>query len=101
MRLVTLSESGLGIAEQEIMRLFEPFIDRAATGRDGAWADEVARRKQKLLQHLARRLLLPWRTKSRRGEAVVRDEYDKAWRSISGCATKRLARSRGSPAGRR
>ena len=82
MRLVTLSESGLGIAEQEVMRLFEPFIDRAATGREGAWGNEAARRKRKLLQHMARRLLLPWRTKSRRGEAVVHGEYDKAWRSI-------------------
>lgn len=59
MRLVNLSESGLGIAEQEIMGLFEPFIDRAATDRDGAWAKEVVRRKQKLVQHMARRLLLP------------------------------------------
>lgn len=82
MRLVSLSESGLGIAEEEIMGLFEPFVDRVTTGREGAWAKEVARRKQKLVKDMAKRFLLPWRTEPRRREAVVRDEYDRAWRSI-------------------
>ena len=82
MRLVNLSESGLGIAEQEILALFEPFVDGAASAREGAWGSEVARRKQKLVKRTARRLLLPWRTESRRGEATVVGEYDKAWRSI-------------------
>jgi SAM-dependent methyltransferase len=82
MRLVDLSESGLGIAEQDILALFEPFVDRAASDREGAWAGEVARRKQKLVKRTARRLLLPWRTEARRGEATVVGEYDKAWRAI-------------------
>ena len=82
MRLVNLAESGLGIAEQEIMGLFEPFVDRAASARPGAWRDEVARRKQKLVKRLARRFLMPWRSETRRDQAIVLGEYDKAWRSI-------------------
>ena len=80
MQLVTLAESGLGIAEEEILRLFEPFVDRAA-GAD-AWRAEVGRRKRKLLKRMARRLLMPWRSEGRRGEATVVGEYDKAWRAI-------------------
>lgn len=82
MRLVSLSESGLGIAEEEILALFEPFVDRAASARKGAWADEVARRRQKLVKRTARRLLLPWRSEGQRGEATVVGEYDRAWRAI-------------------
>ena len=82
MRLVNLSESGLGIAEEDISALFEPFVDRAASEREGAWADEVARRRRKLVKRTARRLLLPWRAEARRGEATVVGEYDKAWRAI-------------------
>jgi SAM-dependent methyltransferase len=82
MRLVTLSESGLGITEEEILGLFEPFVDRAATACRGAWANEVARRKQNLLKHMASRFLLPWRREPGRREALVHDEYEKAWRSI-------------------
>ena len=53
MQLVTLAESGLGIAEEEILRLFEPFVDRAAgadavllnTGFSGRQLGEVSRRE--------------------------------------------------------
>jgi SAM-dependent methyltransferase len=82
MRLVNLSESGLGIAEDDILALFEPFVDRAASAREGAWEGEVARRKRKLVKRTARRLLLPWRSEGQRGEATVVGEYDKAWRAI-------------------
>lgn len=82
MHLVTLAESGLGIAEQEITDLFEPFVDRARSERPGAWADEVGRRKQKLLKRMARRYLMPWRGTAQRDQGVVLGEYDKAWRSI-------------------
>jgi SAM-dependent methyltransferase len=82
MRLVNLADSGLGIAEQEIMGLFEPFVDRGASERPGAWRDEVARRKQKLVKRLATRFLMPWRSEQRRDQAIVLGEYDKAWRSI-------------------
>ena len=81
MPLVSLSESGLGIAEQEITSLFEPFVDRASSARPDAWREEVARRKRKLLKR-ALKQLLPWRSSSERGEATVVDEYSKAWRSI-------------------
>jgi SAM-dependent methyltransferase len=80
MQRATLAESGLGISEEEILRLFEPFVDRAA-GTE-AWRAEIGRRKRKFLKRTARRLLMPWRGESRRGEATVRGEYDKAWRSI-------------------
>jgi SAM-dependent methyltransferase len=82
MRLVTLRESGLGITEEEIIGLFEPFVDRAATECHGAWANEVARRQQQLLKHMAMRFLLPWRRGPGRREALVQNEYEKAWRSI-------------------
>jgi SAM-dependent methyltransferase len=82
MRVVSLSESGLGIAEQEIASLFEPFVDGAGSARPNAWRDEVGRRKRKLLKRAVRQLLLPWRASSRRGEATVVGEYSKAWRSI-------------------
>ena len=82
MHLVSLVESGLGIAEQEITRLFEPFVDRAASDRPGAWRREVARRRQKVLKRMARRYLLPWRSETRRDQAIVLGEHDKAWRSI-------------------
>jgi hypothetical protein len=82
MHLVTLAESGLGIAEQEISDLFEPFVDRARSERPGAWAAEVGRRKQKLLKRMARRYLMPWRGTAQRDQGVVLGEYDKAWRSI-------------------
>jgi SAM-dependent methyltransferase len=82
MRLVTLRESGLGITAEEITGLFEPFVDRAATDCRGAWANEVARRKQHLLKHMAMRFLLPRRREPGRRESLVHDEYEKAWRSI-------------------
>jgi SAM-dependent methyltransferase len=82
MHLVNLAESGLGIAEHGIMELFEPFVDRAASERAGAWQKKVARRKQKLVKRTARRLLTPWRTESLRDRATVLGEYEKAWRSI-------------------
>jgi SAM-dependent methyltransferase len=80
MQRVTLAESGLGIAEDELLRLLEPFVDRSA-GAD-AWRAEVARRRRKLAQRVARRLLMPWRGEGRRREATVVGEYDKAWRAI-------------------
>ncbi|NJN44658.1 MAG: hypothetical protein HC806_08030, partial [Anaerolineae bacterium] len=46
MRLVSLSESGLGIAEQEISSLLEPFVLRGPRGSEAAWIREVARRKR-------------------------------------------------------
>ena len=61
MQRVSLAASGLGIAEEEILRLFEPFVDRALSDRPGAWQDEVGRRKRKLLERTAKRLLMPWR----------------------------------------
>jgi SAM-dependent methyltransferase len=82
MHLVTLAESGLGIAEQDIVELFEPFVDRAASDREGAWQEDVGRRRRKLVKRVAKRWLAPWRTELRRGEATVVGEYDKAWRSI-------------------
>jgi SAM-dependent methyltransferase len=82
MRLVPLSESGLGIAQHEIARLFEPFVDRARTEQADAWRAEIARRKRKLLTQTAKRLLLPWRATARRGEATVVSEYSDAWRAI-------------------
>ena len=80
--LVGLSESGLGIVEEEITELFEPFVDAAAGARPTAWSDEVGRRKRKILKRALKGLLLPWRPNSRRGEATVLGEYDKAWRTI-------------------
>jgi SAM-dependent methyltransferase len=82
MRLVPLADSGLGIADYEIARLFEPFIDRARTEQADAWRVEIARRKRKLLAQTAKRLLLPGRTAARRGEATVVSEYSDAWRAI-------------------
>jgi SAM-dependent methyltransferase len=82
MTLVSLSESGLGIAEHEITSLFEPFVDSARSARPNAWHDEVGRRKRKILKRAAKQLFLPWRSSSRRGEATVVGEYTKAWRSI-------------------
>jgi SAM-dependent methyltransferase len=79
MRLANLGNSGLGIAEQEIMGLFEPFVQNVDSA---AWRAETARRKRKLVKQLAKRLLLPWRAGVRRGEATVLGEYDKAWRAI-------------------
>lgn len=82
MRLVPLADSGLGIAKHDIARLFEPFVDRARTEQADAWRVEIARRKRKLLTQTAKRLLLPWRAASRRGEATVMSEYSDAWRAI-------------------
>ena len=82
MTLVSLSESGLGIAEHEITSLFEPFVDSARSARPNAWHDEVGRRKRKILKRAAKQLFLPWRSSARRGEATVVGEYTKAWRSI-------------------
>lgn len=82
MHFVDLAESGLGVTEPEIMGLLEPFIDRAASARPGAWSAEVARRKRKLVKNAAKRVLMPWRAGSRRGRATVVGEYDKAWRAI-------------------
>lgn len=82
MQLVTLVESGLDIAEDEIAKLFEPFVDRARTAEADAWCVEIARRKRKLLRQTAKRLLLPWRATARRGEATVVSEYSDAWRAI-------------------
>ena len=82
MRLVSLSESGLGIAEQEIASLFEPFVDGASSARPNAWQDEVGRRKRKILKRAVKQLLLPWRSSTQRGEATVVGEYTNAWRSI-------------------
>jgi SAM-dependent methyltransferase len=82
MPLVSLSESGLEIAEQEIAGLLEPFVDGASSARPGAWSAETRRRKRKILKRALKRLLLPWRQTSSRGEATVLGEYDKAWRAI-------------------
>jgi SAM-dependent methyltransferase len=82
MRLVSLSESGLGIAEQEITSLFEPFVDGARSARPSVWHDEVRRRKRKILKRVVKQLFLPWRSSARRGEATVVGEYSRAWRSI-------------------
>src|ERR687892_2006027 len=82
MRLVSLAETGLGIAEHEILRLFEPFVDCERTERADAWRVEIARRKRKLLRETAKRLLLPWRAGARRVKATVVSEYSEAWRAI-------------------
>jgi SAM-dependent methyltransferase len=82
MRLVSLGESGLGIGEEEIAELFEPFVDGAAGARPTAWSEEVGRRKRKILKRALKRSLLHWRSNSRRDAATVLGEYDKAWRAI-------------------
>src|SRR5512134_2403355 len=82
MRLVSLNDSGLGIGEEQIAELFEPFVDGRAGARPNAWSAEVSRRKRKILKRALKGSLLPWRPNSRRGEATVLGEYNKAWRAI-------------------
>ncbi len=79
---VALANSDLGIGEDEIARLFEPFILGGDAGEPGVVAQEIARRKRKLVKATARRLALGWLPRMQRREAAVRREYDKAWRAI-------------------
>jgi SAM-dependent methyltransferase len=82
MPLVSLAETGLGVSEGELTRLFAPFVLEGAAGSDQAWSREVARRKRKLAAATARRLALGWLPSMQRREAMVLKEYDKAWRGI-------------------
>jgi SAM-dependent methyltransferase len=80
--LVSLAGSGLGVGEDELARLFAPFVLEVAGGSDQAWSREVARRKRKLAKATARRLALGWLPKMQRREATVLKEYNKAWQGI-------------------
>jgi SAM-dependent methyltransferase len=79
---VSLADSGLGITEGELARVFEPFIVQGAAGSPDAWAREVARRKRKLAKATARRLLFGWLPAMQRREPAILKEYDKAWGAI-------------------
>lgn len=79
---VSLAESGLGIAETEIARLFEPFVLQGAAGSAEVWTREVARRRRKRVRATARRLLLGRLPKMQRRKPTVLTKYDKAWQAI-------------------
>ena len=77
-----LQTSDLGIGEDELARLFEPFVLQGPAGSAQAWTREVARRKRKLAKATAQRLLFGWLPRMQRREATVLQEYNKAWQAI-------------------
>ncbi len=81
MRLTRLAESDLGITEEEVAALFQPFVQSRAEVPE--WRREVARRQRRLLGKSARSLLLRWLPGRRRDEATVKKEYSRAWQSVA------------------
>jgi SAM-dependent methyltransferase len=75
MRLTSAAESGLGVSREQIARLFEPFVDRAASADGAEWRAAVRERRRKTLWKLPRRLL-PARQRSERNVVA---EYARVW----------------------
>jgi SAM-dependent methyltransferase len=82
MRISALTETGLGIGEEQINTLFAPFVSQPSGAYDPLWRQEIARRRIKHLRHAARRLFMGWLPETRRDEQTVRDEYERGWSGI-------------------
>lgn len=82
MKRISLAESELGIQPDDVTRLFEPFTAAEPRPGDEAWEREVARRERKIRRRYLKRKLLGVLPSSQRSEAVVREEYGKAWDGI-------------------
>lgn len=81
-QLSSLADSGLEVSQQEISRLFAPFVlERYAPG-DPAWDAEMRRRGAKYRRRYWRRRLLGWLPRWQRRGDTVKAEYSKAWSSI-------------------
>jgi len=74
MKRKSLEASGLDIDPKVVWELFSPFI---TSEDDGAWRQEVARRRRKLLRRSVSRLF----TAAGRDRETVVEEYDPAWRA--------------------
>jgi len=82
-RLKSLEESGLGLREEDLSRLFAPFVARRAAAGDAEWARELARRKRKIRKRWRRRRLLPFLAGTRRSRRAVLGEYSRAWSKVA------------------
>lgn len=83
MQPTPLAVTGLGVTRTEIEALFAPFVERSSPPGDPAWADEVGRRRRKLVKQAVRRLLgARDRAGGSRGRETVETEYAEAWQRI-------------------
>jgi ubiquinone/menaquinone biosynthesis C-methylase UbiE len=78
MHPTALADSGLGISQQDIAAMFDPFVERKVAADDPEWRRAIRQRKRKTLLKILRR----WLLRHRRDEQNVVSEYSKAWRQI-------------------
>ena len=69
MQFTSLADSGLGLSQEEITTLFEPFIARKIAAGDPEWQAEMRERKRGILRRYLKRILLPWSSRTKRDEA--------------------------------
>jgi SAM-dependent methyltransferase len=79
MQFTSLAGTGLGLSQEEITRLFEPFVARKFDAGDFEWQAEMSERKRGILRRYLKRVLMPWSTRTKRDEREVIREYSKAW----------------------
>jgi len=80
MQFASLADSGLGLSQEEITTLFEPFIARKFAADDLEWQAEMRERKRGILRRYLKRILLPWSSRTKRDEREVIREYSRAWK---------------------
>ena len=79
MRYTKLSESYLGISEEEIMELFAPFIAGTYEVNDPVWRAELHSRKRSLLRKYLKRIIFSWSPSTHRNQETIIEEYARAW----------------------
>jgi len=79
MHFTPLQNTGLGISQEEITSLFEPFIARKVGRNDPEWLEEMSKRKRTILRRYMKQVLMRWSTKTHRDKDAVIREYSKAW----------------------
>ena len=71
----------LDVSEEEIAKLFEPFVESFVEPGDDTWNEEISRRRRKIFKRYAKRRLLGWLPAQHRNEKVIVDEYTRAWQN--------------------
>ena len=69
----------LKVSEQEIAKLFDPFVESFVEADDATWHGEISRRKHKIFKRYATRRRLGWLPEQHREEKVIDEEYTKVW----------------------
>ncbi len=79
MRPTTLADSKLGISQQEIMDLLDPFVDRSVAEDDPEWRAAIWKRRRKILYKSVGR----WLPTQVRSEKNIVREYSQVWRDTT------------------